>query len=471
MKTSIIAPSGVDNNENVNGVASTLAYNFPTASGIDSLYYFIQSNKAYEKFYLYSVFSVVEQARENYGGHIPKGSLKIKISDIELVYLGKEQGFYFFSDVSELFRVGFKDPYINTGVQDIRVQLQGIGIYALGVVRLVHYINSSILHEISDPYYFVTRADLNIFCQYDLGSIIQPEQIVTRKRRFCRIIGTKERYETLYVGKPPARLRVYDKLAELDATSDKFYFMKLYFDERGITLKEPIWNFEFECHRDFLKQYKISTLEDLLANVQTLFHKCMEQVRLVDVSEISEKDLQANRLHKAPTHRLWEYIDSSYTFNGSVQNTIPLERVVYAPKELTSYDFLTEFRTLVDKYAEHAVTVNQEAIREILHESRLWLTKEAKEAVKPFIPIVLETYNRNYLLTRNYIAVPTLPKSLHHLSDNDLLELDGLLTKGLHQELAQKNPDIGLIVKHTQLLNQEKERRRAGQKELELWQQ
>lgn len=471
MITSTIAPLGLDNNEQLNGVASVEAYNFPTASGIDSLYYFIQSNSAYEAFYHYSIFSIVEQAKESNGGFIPKGSLKITISDIEFIYYGKEQGFYFFGDDAGMFRVGFKDPNTNRGVQDIRVQLQGLGIYAMGLVRLVDYINAVILKEITEPLYFVTRADLNIFCQFDLGLVIQPEQIATRKRKFSRVIGTKNRYETLYIGKPPARIRIYDKFTELDKTTEKFFFMKLYLEQYGIKMKDPLWNFEIECHRDFLKQYKISTLDDLLCNVQTLFHKCMEQVRLVDMSTISEKDLEANRLYKARTHPLWEYLDSSYMFNATKQNTIPLERVVYAPKELTANDFIEDFRALVLKYTEHAVIVNQDEVRDVLHESRLWLTTKAKQAVKPFIPTVLQTGNKNYLLTRNFIAVPTLPKNLEHLNDNDLIELSELLTKALHQELAQKDQDIGLIVKHTKAVNEEKERRRSGQKELELWQQ
>lgn len=470
MNTSVNAPLGTEQ-EALNGVASIEAYNFPTASGIDSLYYFIQSNNAYEAFYHYSIYSVVEQAKETNGGFIPKGSLKIRISDIEFVYYGKEQGFYFFGDVAGAFRVGFKDPNTNRGVQDIRIQLQGLGIYAMGLIRLVEYINTCILKDITDPFYFVTRVDLNIFCQFDLGSAIVPEHIATRKRKFSRVIGTKNRYETLYIGKPPARLRVYDKFIELDKTSNKFYFMKLYFEQYGIKMKDPLWNFEIECHRDFLKQYKISTLDDLLCNVQTLFHKCMEQVRLVDITTISEKDLEANRLYKASTHPLWEYLDSSYTFNASVQNTIPLERIVYAPKELTSNDFIEDFRALVHKYTEHAVIVNQDEVREILHESRLWLTKEAKQAVKPFIPIVLQTDEHNYLLTRNLVAVPTLPKSLEHLSDTQLQQLGELLTKALHQELAKDKQDIELIVKHTLIVNEEMQNRRAGQKELELWQQ
>lgn len=466
-----IAPLGLDDNTLKNKVTLKESYDFPLVSGIDSLYYFIQSNSAYEAFFHFSIYSIVQETKESNGGFIPKGSLKIKISDIEFVYFGKEQGFYFFGDTAGMFRVGFKDPNTNRGVQDIRVQLQGIGIYTMGLVRLSQYINSCILEDITEAFYFVTRADLNIFCQFDLGSVIQPECITTRKRKFSRVIGTKNRYETLYVGKPPARLRVYDKFLELDKTSEKFYFMMLYFEKHGILMKNPLWNFEFECHRDFLKQYKISTLEDLLSNVQTLFHKCMEQVRLVDTSAISEKDIEANRLHKAPTHALWEYLDSSYTFNTSTQNTIPLERIVYAPKELTSNDFIEDFRALVLKYTEHAVIVNQDEVREVLHESRLWLTKKAKQSIKPFIPTVLQSGNKNYLLTRNFISVPTLPKSLEHLTDNDLIELSELLTKALHQELAHKDQDIGLIVKHTQILNIEIERRRAGQKELELWQQ
>lgn len=466
-----IAPLGLDNNELPNGVALKESYNFPLVAGIDSLYYFIQSNSAYEAFYHYSIFSTVEQTKETNGGFIPKGSLKIKIFDIEFVYFGKEQGFYFFGDSAGAFRVGFKDPNTNRGVQDIRIQLQGLGIYAMGLVRLVDYINTVILKEITESFYFVTRADLNIFCQYDLGLVIQPEHITTRKRMFERIIGKKNRYETLYVGKPPARFRIYDKLAEIDPTSNKFYFMKLYFEQHGIEVKEPLWNFEIECHRDFLKQYKISTLDDLLSNVEALFHKCMGQVRLVDILTISDKDLEANRLYKAHTHSLWEYLDSSYKFNASMQSTIPLERVVYAPKELTSNDFIEDFRALVLKYTEHSVIVNKDEVRDVLHESRLWLTKEAKQTVKPFIPVVLQTGHKNYLLTRNYIAVPTLPKNLVHLSDTDLIELSELLTKALHQELAQKDQDIGLIVKNTQAVNEEKERRRSGQKELELWQQ
>lgn len=470
MNTSINAPLGTEKEE-LNGVASIEVYNFPIASGIDSLYYFIQSNEAYKEFFSSSISSVVENAKETNGGYVPKESLKIKISDIEFVYLGKEQGFYFFTDGACAFRVGFKDPNTNRGVQDIRVQLQGLGIYAMGLVRLAQYINGVILKEIGTENYFITRADLNIFCQYDLGSIIVPEHIVTRKRKFSRIIGTKNRYETLYVGKPPARLRIYDKAQEIDYTTMKAFFLKRYLEPLGIKIAEPFWNFEFECHRDFFKQYKISTLDDLLVNAELLFHKMMEQIRFVDTATVSLKDLEANRLYKASNHPLWDYLNNSYRFNSIEQKTIPLERITYAPKELNANDFINEFRILAHKFAEHNVIVNHEEIRDVLHQSHLLLTNRAQKMLKPFIPIELQTSDRKYLLTRNYIAVPILPKTLVDISDDELKLFDELLTKALHQELAKNDQDINLIVKHTKQINEEKERRRAGQKELELWQQ
>lgn len=146
------------------------------------------------------------------------------IKNLVTTNLGKEQGFYFFSDDVGTFRVGFKDPNTNLGVQDIRIQLQGIGIYSFGLVKLTQFINEVILNDISTDNYFITRADLNIFCQYDLGSVIIPEHISTRKRKFARIIGKKNSYETLYIGKPPAMLRIYDKALEIEYGSMKSYY-------------------------------------------------------------------------------------------------------------------------------------------------------------------------------------------------------------------------------------------------------
>lgn len=455
-----------------NGVAQTMSYDFKLVSGMDSLFYFIESNREYIEFYL-NIAETVYETKEAYGGFVPKNTLRFTISDMEFIYLGKQEGFYFLGDETGLFRVGFKDPTLNCGVHDIRVQLQGIGIYALGIIPLTDYVNNTILKHITKPIYHVTRADFNIFCQYDLGSVIKPEHIVTRKRRFSQIIGTKHRYETLYIGTAPSRFRIYDKHLELKEGLDsiKLHFLKKYLAQHDIENIDPLWNFEIECHRDFLKQFKIYSLDDLFSNSEMIFHKCMQMVRLVDISTISQKAINANRLHKAVTHPLWEYIDKSYTFNAYEQKSIPLERLNYTPKEYKTSDFMHELDVLITKGENNCIMLNHDDIRDIFHKSNLYLTARAKIDLKPFIPIILETSNRKYLLTRNYTAVPTLPKNLRYQTDEELSILSELLTKALHKELGQKYPDMSLITKHIEPIEIEKHRRRVGQKELELWQQ
>lgn len=451
-----------------NGVVQTTGYDFKLVSGIDSLYYFISSNEPYKEFYI-TIARTIEETKEANNGFIPKDTLRITLSDMPFIYLGKQEGFYFFGDESGLFRVGFKDPLTNTGVHDIRVQLQGIGIYALGLIPLTHYVNETILKHITQPFYYVTRADFNIFCQFDLGSVIKPEHIVTRKRKFSQIIGTKHRYETLYIGTAPSRFRIYDKHLEMSNVKEslKRFFLKKYLQQYDIQDIYPLWNFEIECHRDFLKQYKISTLEDLFSNAEMLFHRCMQTVRLIDISTVSQKDIDGNRLHKATTHPLWEYIDQSYTFNAYEQKCIPLERLSYTPKEYKTSDFMEELDVLITKGEKHCIMLNHDDIRDTFHKSNLYLTARAKIDLKPFIPITLETSDRNYLLTRNYTAVPILPKNLERQSDEELYILTELLTKALHKEFGQKYPDMSLITKHIEPIEIEKHRRRVGQKEFD----
>jgi hypothetical protein len=449
----------------LNNVAPLGAYNFPTICGIDSLYYFVQSNSAYEAFYCDMGIEITDK-KENFGGYIPTDTHFITLADKEFVYYGNKEGFYFFGDKAGWLRLGFKDPLKNQGVQDIRVQLQATGIYLLGLKELLDYVNNTLLRSISLPNYTVTRVDLNIFCQYDLSSVVSKEHIVTRKQKYVQLFGSKVGYETIYIGKPPFRLRIYDKRAELRG-SDKAEMMYLYFIENGINPTKDLWNLEFECHREFLRRYKISTVDDLLKNAESLFHRFMKTIRLCDVSTISQKDIDAGRLHRASTHPLWEYLDSSYKYSGYQQSSLPLERLLPKAKEYTSVDFLNEFRALVHKAEENVVCINNSDIRQILHDSSVWLSHEAKKTVKPFIPIIFETGEAKYLLTRNFIPVPILPPDLSRMYEGDMNLAYEALTKSLHQELAEKNSNTSLITKHMSMIEQERHRRRVGQKELD----
>lgn len=476
MNTSNIVSVELNNNNALSSVAPSGSYNFPVLSGIDTLYYFITSNDAYQAFYT-EISNKIEFSKELNGGYVPKDSLKITISDKEFVYHGKSEGFHFFGDGAGWLRIGFKDPNTNKGVHDIRVQLQGVGIYLLTIKKLCDYINFCLLDSITQPFYYVTRADFNIFCQYDLGSHIKQEEIITRKRKFIKYIGTKSSVDTMYIGKPPSRFRIYNKFKELDPKTGKYYYMDRYFKDNGFEIKDPLWNLEIECHREFLKQYGIDTLDDLLHNAESMFHRCMEMVRLADLTTISEKDRIAGRLHRAKTHPLWEYLDQSYSFKAFPQNTQRLERLIPEPREYNANHFIDDFRVLVKKGEENQIIIDDNQIREILRDSYLCLTRNAKEVIKPFIPIIFETDQRKYLLTKNKTAVATLPKNLENETDKEIQLLEGLSTKALHQELflesekSKKHSDTGLIIKNLQVITKEIDRRRAGQKELELWQQ
>ena len=78
--------------------------------GIDTLYFFIQTNENYDDLYL----EILDQLEEVKGKFQKKEiqfenkDLIISIHDIQLNFLGKKEGFYWFRDLNEYFRIGFK---------------------------------------------------------------------------------------------------------------------------------------------------------------------------------------------------------------------------------------------------------------------------------------------------------------------------------------------------------------------------
>lgn len=450
-------------------VAQAGQYNFKTLSGIDTLYYFAQSNEHYPDFFHHSIEIPIMLAHELYCKFIPKDSLKLSLFDMEFTYLNKGNGFHFFRDKANMFRIGFKDPTTSTNVHDIWIQCEFLGIYGMGVVRLTQYINN-LLGEITSPNYFVNRADLNIFVPYDLINAIDTDNIVTTKRKEGKIFGDRKGYETLYVGKNPAKLRIYDKYKEAHV-SNKEIIMAFILEQHGMKLEPPFFNLEFQLGRAWFKQFKISTLDDLFANTTMIFHKCMKMVRVVDPTSISQKDIEANRMYKAKNDSLWDYLKESYKFDPVEQNLLPLERIPYEKKYLTQERFVIDFEKLLDKYDKDGVKISRDMVLEMLHAQRLMHTKEAFEIVNPRAPILYQTPNQNYVLTQNMTPVITLPHNLSHLDDTKLHEYEQQLNKALHIELAMDRlinkerhyPDTALIVSNLQSVHLEKSARKAGE--------
>ena len=119
--------------------------------GIDSLYFFFETNENYDDLFL----EILDQLEELKGKfekrdiEFENKDLTISINDIQLSYLGKQEGFYWFKDSNEFFRMGFKDRYKNRGLNDIRVQLQGNGIYTFGINSIIELLKDS-LKEVID---------------------------------------------------------------------------------------------------------------------------------------------------------------------------------------------------------------------------------------------------------------------------------------------------------------------------------
>lgn len=449
-------------------VALSKSYAFNAISGADTLYYYLPSNEDYPAFFA-DLEAQILAKQEELRGYIPKDTFIVTIGEKEFYYNGRSKGFYFFVDTTRWLRVGFKSPNAITHVNNIFVQLEASGIYLLGMVRLFDYINHTLLASIAIPSPQITRLDLNIFCQYDLSQVINKEYIVSRKRYNRRDDGGRRGYQSLKIGKAPFLLRLYDKKEELK-NLEKRPLMELFFVQNGLNLSEPIWNFEFECHRDFLKGFKIESVEDALSNAEMLFHRFMKMIRLVDISTLSQSDYDAGRLYRGKTDALWEYIDNAYTFKAIPQSYETLERIIPPKKVYDSQAFLKEFETLLDKGVENNIMISHHEIKDILRESSLWLTKRTQKLLAPFKPLPLIVDDTNYLLTRNNTPVKTIPPKLTLLSTAMLQEYESSLIRALHSELSEKDTDITLIVKNLKLIEAEMKNRKYEQKELELWQ-
>ena len=396
--------------------------------GIDSLYFFFETNENYDDLFL----EILDQLEEIKGKfekrdiEFENKDLTISINDIQLSYLGKQEGFYWFKDSNEFFRIGFKDRYKNRGLNDIRVQLQGNGIYTFGINSIIELLKDSLKEFISD-YIPITRADLNCFIQYDF-SFVKKDMFSTRKRQYSTIneIGNANTTQTLYVGKEPFKLRLYNKSLELKK-SKKFEVMNEYFLNNDFDLEQTIFNIEFQMNRAHLKQYNINTIDDLFANAKNLFQIAMDDIRLLDIDSVSNERLKNNK-YQADTHKLWEEIKSEYDLKDFLQIDFPLERL---KRKISIYDenkFEYEYISLIRKAYINNLTLDIDFLNELYFKAKesLKKTTTAKELKKDYIEvdIIDETTNKkeNFrLLNSGELIKPLRTETVANLSDYDLL--------------------------------------------------
>ena len=307
--------------------------NTPQISGIDALYYFAQSGAYYDNFYLEILNQIEDKKAEftalNYAYNDNDIIVTINTIDVKLSGMGRD-GFVWFNH--EFFRVGFKDSEKSPNIHNIRVQLNAIGIYTLGIKSLVKYINTKLLDGalLSTNYFPVTRIDVNMFVQHNFNYLCK-EMILSKKKTHSANISertTGYELETYYVGKKPFLLRIYNKLKELEGASDiKKELMHNYFLINKLDTRKPIFNVEFEFHREFLKQYDIDTIEDALSRSESLFKMGCDLIKVIDISSLTKEQINSTNRSRADLLPIWEYISNSYDNKEFMQVTTPLEKI------------------------------------------------------------------------------------------------------------------------------------------------
>lgn len=410
-------------------------------SGIDTLFYFYESNDLYDDFFL----EILDQLEDSKGRFEKRDisysnkDLRVAISNQAFEFNGKAQGFYWFTHLDNYFTIGFKDKYTNRALNDIQIQLNAVGIYTLGLKALIRYIDD-IFKEVTTGYKPVTRADLNIFVQSDM-SWLQKDMFVSRKRQYTahlKEVSSKYRLQTLYIGKAPFLLRLYDKKEELKSSS-KNEMMYEYFLNNGFNAQDDIFNIEFEMHRKHLKAYNIDTVEDLLGHAEKLFRESMNAIRLVDLSTISQNSINSQNRYKAQIHPLWKYLGDSYELKEFLALDMPLERLKRKNYSYTIEEAMKEQVSLARKAYIHNIIVDEQFYEEVLEAFRK--SKESKYSIDE-LPKAKEKKGLE-------ISYETITESINLKELNDL-ELERYI-KMIDEFMTNPNSDLKALMKKHEL--------------------
>lgn len=358
--------------------------------GIDTLYFFADvAGENYNKIYyelivnekFFEGFEFIGYSGKN-TGFVGSWFVYKEKSDIKVN--GK------FLDVS-LFRVGFKNPDKQKNVKNVYIQLYAEGIYYLGLENLLQYIDElfrSYGLEVSE--YYVSRADINAFVNYDFSDI--KKEMFKVPSRSVEIIENEEveikidtktktfvtnKLETLYFGsrKSDINLKIYNKKKELMPNgmpnNTKFFVMLKYFETNGIDLLNgSVWNVEFSLKRKGLLSYGINTISDLLLKAGNVFKDLMSKYVFLgyDVNKI-ENYRKSKNLSKLLPHIIWTFISNSY----DSYSVVPVKRVI------------KYYKADVNKNLVNRVALN---ISDLVHNTGL--------SVSDVLKLVLDTYRKFY---------------------------------------------------------------------------
>lgn len=97
--------------------------------------------------------------------------------------------------------------------------------------------------------------------------------------------------------------RIYNKTLEVRETKSKVWFFDIW-KENNMDI-EKVWNLEFELKSEFLRELKLSTIEEVCSSLPNLWKYCTEEW-LVKI------DRTRSRKERCPTNNLWSEIQKVY---------------------------------------------------------------------------------------------------------------------------------------------------------------
>ena len=297
--------------------------------GIDTLYYFADiSNENYSKIYqdmilkekFFDGFEFLGYSGKNTGfvGSWFKYSVPTNIK-----FNGKIVNV-------DLFRVGFKNPDKQKNVKNVYIQLYAEGIYYYGLEDLLQFIDELFIsYGLAPSGYYVSRADINIFTDYDFSNIqkemfkvpsrsveIITDEYLVKEDGKANVFFT-DKLETIYLGSRSSDiyLKIYDKFRELsknDTLGKKFLLMYSYLKENGLD-NTTLWNVEFSLKRKGLLSYGVDTLDDLLQKAGSIFKDLMSKYVFLgyNVDKIQSYRKSKNLSRLSP-HWVWDYLRNAY---------------------------------------------------------------------------------------------------------------------------------------------------------------
>jgi hypothetical protein len=398
-------------------------------SGIDALQYFIESNEEYDNLYL-DILDQLDMAKGLFERNelmYRYEDLKVTINDTPFEYAGNAEGFLWFRDIEHFVRIGFKDEQKNRGLHNIRVQFEANGIYTIGITSLIEFVDN-VLHEYITDNKPITRVDINAFVQYNFNWI-DSSWFLSRQTRY---VTYADKYGgiaftgTLYIGKQPFLLRLYDKRIELK-NSKKEDLMKEYFLNHGFDLEEPLFNVEFQIHRDYLKSFKIKTVDDLLEQVEALFKDSMQRIRMIDKTNIDEKLLFSKNRNRAETHPIWQQISDQYNITEFMQTKLSVERIKRKTYTYTENEAIRDHLELAKKARMYGVLLDKPFYEEVekRFKQSLFAPKE-ENPNKDAIPVTFVdkdglTTDKKYQFSNGMLRDELLPTGLEATPNEELL--------------------------------------------------